>query len=245
MNISFTAKKVLITGATQGIGRALAIAFANDGAEVVALGRNRSLLNELCKQHENISAVECDITQSKEKIATALANFHPFDYLINSAGVGILEDFLHITTDAIDRQFAVNVRGAIVVTQIVASEMIKHSKKGSIVNISSQASKKPLQDHTVYCSTKAALDMTTRCMAKELAPYDIRVNCVNPTAVMTEMGKMAWSDATKAKTLLDHMCVKRFAELDDVINAVFFLLSDRSSMIDGSAIFVDGGFTNM
>uniref|UniRef100_A0A183TZK0 L-xylulose reductase n=1 Tax=Toxocara canis TaxID=6265 RepID=A0A183TZK0_TOXCA len=190
-------------------------------------------------------AVECDVTKGEKEIAAALADLHPFDCLVNNAGIGILEDFLHITTDAIDRQFAVNVRGPIVVAQVVANEMIKHSKKGTIVNISSQASTKPLQDHTVYCSTKAALDMATRCMAKEMAAHSIRVNCVNPTVVMTELGRMAWSDPVKVNALMDQMCVKRFAEVEDVVNAVLFLLSDRSAMIDGSALFVDGGFTRM
>jgi len=99
-----------------------------------------------------------------------------------------------------------------------------------------------LKDHTLYCGTKAALDMISRVMALELGKHKIRVNCVNPTVVMTEMGKLGWSDPFKADPMLAKIPMGRFAEVEDVVNSVMFLLSDKSAMINGAALPVDGGF---
>ncbi|KAE9416382.1 hypothetical protein Angca_007531, partial [Angiostrongylus cantonensis] len=143
------------------------------------------------------------------------------------------------------RQFEVNLKAPIVLAKIVADQMIRHSIRGVIVNISSQASIKPLTNHTVYCGFKAGLDMVTRCMAKELGQYGIRVNSVNPTVVMTEMGRKNWSDPNKSSDLLSQMPMGRFAEVEDVVKGVLFLLSDASAMTTGEVLPIDGGFTRM
>ncbi|KAK6040151.1 hypothetical protein COOONC_22344, partial [Cooperia oncophora] len=101
----------------------------------------------------------------------------------------MLEPCLSISEEAMNKQFDVNLKAPIVLAKIVANEMVRHSVRGAIVNISSQASMRPIDQHTVYCASKAGLDMATRCLAKELGEHGIRVNCVNPTVVMTEMGK--------------------------------------------------------
>ncbi|KAK9499223.1 hypothetical protein O3M35_002301 [Rhynocoris fuscipes] len=120
--------------------------------------------------------------------------------------------------------------------------MIQHNIKGSIVNISSQASKVALRDHVVYCATKAAIDAMTRVMALELGEYGIRVNTVNPTVVMTNMGRIGWSDPNKAKPLLDRIPLHRFAEVEEVVNTILFLLSDEASFINAVTLPIDGGF---
>uniref|UniRef100_A0A0N5AE63 L-xylulose reductase n=1 Tax=Syphacia muris TaxID=451379 RepID=A0A0N5AE63_9BILA len=240
----FEGRRVLVTGANRGIGKAIVIALAKLKANVVAFGRNKQQLEELSKQFPNVSTVICDVTDSAEKIKLSLKPFQPFHYLVNNAGIVILEDFVNLTEEALTKQFQVNVRGPLIISQIVVSEMIEHGIHGSIVNISSQSSMKPLQAHTAYCSTKAALDMATKVMAKELGKYSIRVNCVNPTVVMTEMGKQVWSDENKAKGVLDRIPLNKFAEEVDVVNSVIFLLSENSRMTTGSALFVDGGYVN-
>eukprot|EP01137_Pigoraptor_chileana_P019742 Opistho-2@81189 len=120
--------------------------------------------------------------------------------------------------------------------------MVESRKGGSIVNISSQASQRPLVNHTAYCASKGALDQLTRVMALELGPHNIRVNCVNPTVVMTDMGRLGWSDPAKAGPMLSRIPLNRFAEVSDVVNATLFLLSDRSGMVHGCMLPVDGGF---
>ncbi|MBN3280165.1 DER reductase, partial [Polyodon spathula] len=126
--------------------------------------------------------------------------------------------------------------------QIVARGMRSRGSGGSIVNVSSQASQCALQDHAVYCATKGALDMLTKVMALELGPHKIRVNSVNPTVVMTAMGRISWSDPMKAGPMMSRIPLGKFAEVEDVVNAILFLLSEQSAMITGATLPVDGGF---
>ncbi|KAJ1372705.1 hypothetical protein KIN20_034929 [Parelaphostrongylus tenuis] len=244
-SFDFTGKKALVTGASQGIGYGIALALAQAGAKVVVLARDRTKLDELSKKHTNISVVSCDVTSCESSLAAHIAPHQPFDFLVNNAGVAALEPFLNIAEEAITKQFDVNLKAPLVLTKIVATQMIRHSIRGAIVNVSSQASIRPLTNHTVYCASKAGLDMATQCMAKELGQYGIRVNCVNPTVVMTEMGRKNWSDPNKSTALLSQMPIGRFAEVEDVVNGVLFLLSEASAMITGQALPIDGGFTNM
>ncbi|XP_042770982.1 L-xylulose reductase isoform X2 [Panthera leo] len=150
--------------------------------------------------------------------------------------------FLEVTKEACDTSFDVNLRAVIQVSQIVARGLIARGAPGAIVNISSQASQRAITNHSVYCSTKGAMDMLTRVMALELGPHKIRVNAVNPTVVMTPMAQANWSDPQKAKAMLDRIPLGRFAEVENVVDVILFLLSDRSSMTTGSTVPVDGGF---
>ena len=126
--------------------------------------------------------------------------------------------------------------------QVAAQSMKSRGVPGAIVNVSSQASEVGLPDHTAYCVSKGALDQLTRVMAVELGPANIRVNSVNPTVVLTEMGKAAWSDEAKAAPMLARIPLRRFAEEQDVVNAIVFLLSDKAAMVNGAFLPVDGGF---
>ncbi|CAJ0586031.1 unnamed protein product, partial [Mesorhabditis spiculigera] len=114
---------------------------------------------------------------------------------------------------------------------------------GSIVNISSQASLRPIDGHLAYCSAKAGLDMATRVMAREWGPKGVRVNTVNPTVVLTDMGRENWSDAAKAGPMLAQIPLQRFAEPSEVTSAVLYLLSSASSMTTGAVLPVDGGWS--
>ncbi|MCL4148855.1 UNVERIFIED_CONTAM: hypothetical protein GTU68_025750 [Idotea baltica] len=127
------------------------------------------------------------------------------------------------------------------ITQTVAKGLISKKESGCIVNISSQASLLALRDHLIYSLTKASLDMMTKSFALELGPHNIRINAVNPTVVMTDMGKMVWSDPAKASVMLSRIPQGRFAEVEEVVNVVIFLLSDKSEMINGHALPVEGG----
>ncbi|CAB1438347.1 unnamed protein product [Pleuronectes platessa] len=126
--------------------------------------------------------------------------------------------------------------------RIVARGMKARGSGGSIVNVSSQASQCAIRDLAVYCATKGALDMLTKGMALELGPHQIRVNSVNPTVVMTERGRLAWSQSEKAKTMMARVPLGRFAEVEDIVNSILFLLSDKSNMTNGVTLPVDGGF---
>ncbi|XP_010171531.1 L-xylulose reductase, partial [Antrostomus carolinensis] len=129
--------------------------------------------------------------------------------------------------------FDVNFGAVLHVSQIIARQMIAQGLPGAIVNVSSQASQRALQDHAIYCSTKSALDMLSK----------IRVNTVNPTVVMTDMGRINWSDPQKSAAMINRIPLGKFAEVDDVVNSILFLLSDKSAMTTGSLLMVDGGFS--
>ncbi|XP_055746149.1 L-xylulose reductase isoform X1 [Salvelinus fontinalis] len=242
MEISFAGKRAIVTGAGKGIGRATALALARCGAEVVAVTRTRADLDSLLLECPSIRPVCVNLGDwgaTEEALREAGGNV---DLLVNNAAYATLQPFLEVTPDQFDISFNINVKAALHVSQIVARGMKARGTGGSIVNISSQASQCALQDHTVYCATKGALDMLTKVMALELGPYQIRVNSVNPTVVMTKMGRLAWSDPGKAKTMTSRIPLGRFAEVEDVVNSILFLLSDKSSMTNGVTLPVDGGF---
>ncbi|KAM3921950.1 L-xylulose reductase-like [Leptodactylus fuscus] len=241
MDITFTGRRALVTGAGKGIGRSTVRALRAAGAEVIALSRSPEDLESLARECPGVQTVCVDLGDWSATEA-ALSNIGAVDLLVNNAGVALLQPFLEVTREAFDRSFDVNVRAAILVSQVVARQMIQRGVGGAIVNVSSQASQVALKDHAVYCATKGALDMLTKVMALELGPKKIRVNCVNPTVVMTDMGRANWSDTQKAAPMLNRIPLGRFAEVDEVVHSILFLLSDKSAMITGSCLPVDGGY---
>ncbi|XP_041501841.1 L-xylulose reductase [Microtus oregoni] len=241
MDLGLAGRRALVTGAGKGIGRSTVLALQAAGAHVVAVSRTRADLDSLVSECPGVEPVCVDLADW-EATERALSNVGPVDLLVNNAGVALLQPFLEITKEACDTSFNVNLRAVIQVSQIVAKGMIAQGVPGAIVNVSSQASQRALTNHSVYCSTKGALDMLTKMMALELGPHKIRVNAVNPTVVMTPMGRTNWSDPHKAKVMLDRIPLGKFAEVEDVVDTILFLLSNRSGMTTGCALPVDGGF---
>ncbi|XP_012672818.2 L-xylulose reductase [Clupea harengus] len=241
MEISFAGKRALVTGAGKGIGRATVLALARCGAEVTAVTRTQADLNSLVLECPSIRPVCVDLSEW-ETTEAALKDIGPVDLLVNNAACAMLQPFLEVTPEQFDMSFNINVKAALHVSQIVARGMKARGGGGSIVNISSQASQCALQDHAVYCASKGALDMLTKVMALELGPYQIRVNSINPTVVMTEMGRIGWSDPEKANAMTSRIPLGKFAEVEDVVNSILFLLSDKSAMTNGVILPVDGGF---
>ncbi|KAK7072015.1 hypothetical protein SK128_018939 [Halocaridina rubra] len=237
----FTGKRALVTGAGAGIGRALAIKLSEMGAEVFALSKTAANLDSLKAECPSLTTVCVDLsdwTAARE----AVKKLTPIHLLVNNAAAVILQPFLTATPESFDVQFNINVKALMNVSQVVAGDLIAQNQRGSIVNISSQAGQRAILDHTVYCSTKAAVDMMTKMMALELAPKGVRVNAVSPTVVMTAMGRIGWSDPAKAGPMLARIPQGRFAEVEDVVRAIVYLLSDESDMVNGHMLPVDGGF---
>ncbi|XP_032525460.2 L-xylulose reductase-like [Danaus plexippus] len=241
MKISFEGKRVLVTGAGQGIGRGIAIELWKAGAKVVAVSRTQSHLDSLHAQYPSIDVVALDVGDY-DKTRQVIDDLGHFDALVNNAAIANCQPFLECSPDVFDRMVNINVKSVINISQVVARKMIEKKIAGAIVNVSSQAAKKALKNHTIYGATKAALDSVTRTMALELGPYGIRVNAVNPTVIMTEMGKTEWSDPIKANAMLSRIPLDRFGEVSEVSDAVLYLLSDKASMINGVELPIDGGF---
>mmetsp|Transcript_26272 Transcript_26272/g.84538 ORF Transcript_26272/g.84538 Transcript_26272/m.84538 type:complete len:252 (-) Transcript_26272:389-1144(-) len=239
----FEGKRVAVTGAGKGIGREIAKKIAEEGGTVVAMSRTLSDLEELQTElgEEQCEIIECDMgdPESAKAAAERAGACHG---LVNNAAISVLQPFLETSHEVLSKMFSINVQGVLLVSQVIAARMIKEGIHGSIVNVSSQASQRALQDHTSYCVTKGALDQLTRCMAFELGPHSIRVNSIHPTVTMTAMGKMAWGDAAKAGPMLARIPLGKFAQTSDVASAVAFLLSDESDMIHGAFLPIDGGF---
>ncbi|ODM91898.1 D-erythrulose reductase [Orchesella cincta] len=221
MSLSFKGKKVLVTGAGRGIGKDLVITLAKDGAVVYALSKNVDNLKTLEKECPGVITIPCDLSDwsATEK---AIAGLEAVDHLVNNADT-----------------FNVNVKSIINVTKIVTNKMIAAGKKGSVVNVSSVSAIKPAVGLMVYCATKASVDMLTKCMAMELAPHKIRVNSVNPTIIVTDMGNDLWRD--KLEECRKNLPLGEFPSTNHCSNAIMYLLSDLSEFTTGSTLMVDSG----
>lgn len=230
-----------MTGAGAGIGRATALKLAEMGAEVFALSKTLANLESLKQQCPSINIICVDLenwTEAQE----AVKKITPVHLLVNNAAYASLAPFLEATPESFDKMFTTNVKAIMNITQVVAGDLVATQSRGAVVNLSSQAGQRALKDHSVYCSSKSAVDMLTKMMALELGPKGIRANAVAPTVVMTDMGRVAWSDPAKADAMVAKIPQGRFAEVDDVVNAVVYLLSDESDMVNGSILAVDGGY---
>lgn len=237
----FSGKRAFVTGGGRGIGRTIAIKLAELGAEVYTVSRSEESLKSLEQQHPGIKTIPLDVSDW-DKTRKVVEGLEPIHLLVNNAAIGVVTPVLEATEKQFDDVYSVNVKPIINITQAVAKGLITRKESGSVVNISSQASQRALPNHLIYGSSKAAVDMITKTFALELGPYNIRVNAVNPTVVMTEMGKIGWSDPNKAQVMLSRIPQGRFAEEIEIANAVIYLLSEESQMINGHALPVDGGF---
>ena len=238
--MSVAGKRILVTGAGKGIGRETAVALNARGAKVVALSRDPADLAALAAETgcETIAVDLADATAACAAVERAL----PLDGLVNCAGIARLASFVDTSLADFEETMAVNTRAPMLVAQVVVRDWLARGASGAIVNVSSVAAKLGIARHTAYCASKAALDAMTRVMAVELGGHGIRVNSVNPTVTLTPMGRQAWGDAARARTMLERLPLGRFAEPGEVAAVIAFLLSDEASMVHGACIDVDGGF---
>ncbi|XP_063695261.1 L-xylulose reductase-like [Bolinopsis microptera] len=238
-------KNILVTGGGAGIGRGVVTSLSSHGANVYVISRSQANLDTLLREcSHNVVTKTLDITEY-EAVRDYILSLPPLDGLVNNAATAVIRPFLEITTSDFDAQMDVNVKGNYFVAQAAAQNMVNNKKAGSIVHVSSQASQAALQDHSLYGMSKAALDNLAKNMALELGSHGIRVNCVNPTVVMTDMGRVGWSDPAKAGPMLSKIPLGRFAEIEEVVGPILFLLSDSSSMVNGTTLPIDGGFLAM
>ncbi|CAG2176755.1 unnamed protein product, partial [Oppiella nova] len=165
------------------------------------------------------------------------------DLLVNNAAFAALTPLGTIDEAIIDKHFDINVKSVINITQIVATGMKSRGTGGAIVNVSSVAGMIGIRDHLVYGATKGALDLMTKVWALELGPHNIRVNSLNPTVTLTEMGEVGWSDPAKRDPWLAQHPMQKFCKPSDVAHTVLYLLSDKADMVTGVIMPIDGGLT--
>ncbi|MEW7009642.1 SDR family oxidoreductase [Lentilitoribacter sp. EG35] len=237
----FTGRRILVTGATGGIGSAVVRELVQHGATVLAHGRNTDTLEALATE-TGCETITFNI-EEEDSVASALNGIEIWG-VVNSAGFGG-EIATPMSTDieVFDRVISVNTRGALLVTKYATTSMVAAGKGGAIVNISSQAALIALWGHISYAASKAALDSITRSSSLELGQYGIRVNSVNPTVVLTDISRDHWTQPHIAGPFLDRMPLGRWATPEEVARPITFLLSDWASMITGVTLPIDGGFT--
>jgi 2-deoxy-D-gluconate 3-dehydrogenase len=248
--LSLSGKIALVTGAGSGIGKISAIQMAQNGAELVLLGRNEKKLAETSSEIST-SVGKCkwysvDVTNTKElsnSIQKIRKECGEIDVLVNSAGVNIPQKAEDVTIDAWNTIMDTNVKGLFFCCQAVGRQSMIPRKQGVIVNISSQAGKVALPLRAAYCSSKGAVDQLTRVLAFEWAKYGVRVNAVAPTFVETPFTKEMLIDQEFKNYVMNKIPLKRLATPLEVANAVCFLATNQSSMITGAIIPVDGGWT--
>jgi NAD(P)-dependent dehydrogenase (short-subunit alcohol dehydrogenase family) len=253
MLLSLTNKNVLITGASSGLGAHFATTLSKAGASKIALAARRtdrlqSIASQLLRnnnQTTTISTVKMDIS-SPDSIRQALKsleqewNGETIDVLINNAGISIPGLFLKSSVEDFDTLINTNLRGMWIVTQEVAKNMIKHNKKGSIVNIASILGLRVQTGLSTYAITKSAVIQQTKAIAWELIPNQIRVNAIAPGYIKTEMNS-EFFDSEKGKATIQKMPAKRLGLPHELDGALLLLASDAGSFMTGSVITVDGG----
>jgi len=249
-NYNLKNKTAIVTGAGKGLGRACAIALAEAGANLVIISRTQKDLNEVSKKIKKLKSkcksYVCDITNYNE--IKEIINKQPkIDILINNAGNNIPEHFTKVKTKNMEYLVKINTVATFNLAQLCALKMIKSKNRkkigGAIVNMSSQMGHVGGPIRSVYNMNKWGLEGLTKGMSLDLAKYNIRVNTVCPTFVVTPMTKKFLKNQKFKRETLNNIPLGRFAELSEVSSAVVFLASDAASMITGTSLLVDGGWT--
>ncbi len=243
----FSGKYIVVTGATKGIGRDILTSFASAGAVVGAVGRNERELEEVADEivQAGGECVTCraDLCLAEDCLNMAdffIKKFPRIDILVNNAGISFPERIENIDIEHWDTTLNVNLRAPMILTREFSRGMIER-KAGVIINVSSNACIAGINEHSAYCASKFGLNGLTKVMAVELGPYNIRVNAIAPTVVLTPMGTQVWGDAAKAAPVKAKIPLGRFVYPKEVSSIVMFLASDEASMIHGETVLIDGG----
>ena len=243
-------KTALVTGAGKGIGKASAIALAEAGADLIILSRTLTDLNKVEKQINKLkrkcTVFECDVS-NVEEVKSVFKQINSLDILINNAGTNRPDHFTKIKKEDMDYVVDLNIKAAFHVAQMAAKVMLKSKNRksigGSIINISSQLGKVGAPKRSIYNMTKFGIEGLTRGMALDLAKDNIRVNTVCPTFVETPMVKKFFKDKKFKTEMINNIPLGRLATESDIATAVVYLASNASSMITGSSLMIDGGWT--
>jgi len=243
-------KIALVTGAGKGIGKASAMALAEAGADIIVLSRTLSDLKivkrQINKLKRKCTVFECDVS-NYEEVKTVFNQISKLDILVNNAGTNRPEHFTKIKKEDMDYVVDLNMKAAFHVAQMASKVMLKSknrkAKGGSIINMSSQLGKVGAPNRSIYNMTKFGLEGLTRGMALDLAKNNIRVNTICPTFVETPMVKNFFKDKKFKKAMMDNIPLGRLATDSDIATAVVYLASNASSMITGSSLVIDGGWT--
>jgi NAD(P)-dependent dehydrogenase (short-subunit alcohol dehydrogenase family) len=241
-------KIALVTGGAQGIGKAIAIRFAQDGAKVAICGLESDDFNDVVSRIEQfggeVYVIHTDVSRKEQvelMIDKVMQRWEGIHIVVNNAGICTPASFFDITEEQWDQHFAVNVKGAFLVGQCAARIMVKHRIKGTMINISSVNGLSVEADVAHYNATKGALNLLTKSMALELADYDIRVNALCPGFIQTRLTLDTINNPAEVSEYLKTIPMKRVGMPEDIADAALFLATDGSRYMTGHCMVVDGG----
>jgi NAD(P)-dependent dehydrogenase (short-subunit alcohol dehydrogenase family) len=245
--ISLEGRVAFVSGASKGIGVKIADSLANAGADLVLTARNEAELEQTAEAARKAgvrvwtrTAEMGDAGEVKSLAEATLAEFGRIDILVNNAGVARHQPIFDVDLETFHTVINVNLLAPLLLTQAFAPGMIERGH-GKIINISSRGAIRAIPTGATYCASKAALQLLTQTMAIEFGPHNIQANCVAPTVTMTPMGKSAWPPNPRRDAKLAKIPTGRFAEPEEVANAVLFLASSQSDFISGVELPIDGG----
>lgn len=233
-------KVAVVTGASRGIGRAIAAALAQAGAEVLAVARSGDALAGLAAEAPGVTPWVADVADPGFHADLAR---RPCDILVNNAGMNTPLPIEDMPTDALDAMLSLNVRSVYLVAQAAVRSMLSYGRGGSIVNMSSQMGHVGSPNRTVYCMTKHAVEGLTKAMAVELAPRGIRVNSIAPTFIDSPWTAGMFQDPRFRDFVLGSIPAGRLGRPDEVAAAVVYLCSPAAAMVTGTSLVIDGGWT--
>jgi glucose 1-dehydrogenase len=241
-------KVAIVTGAGRGIGRAIAIGYAREGASVVVnYSRSAEAAEDAVRLIRAAAgkavALRADVSRLEDHdalIATALQEFGTLDILVNNAGVEFNQPVLQPTEEVWDRTIGINLKGAYFLS-CKAACLMRQAGRGKIINVSSVHDVQPLRDRAIYSISKGGMMMMTKSLALELAEYDIQVNSLSPGAILTDMNRKHLTDPPRRVRLLERIPAKKIGDVEDVVGAAVFLASSESDYATGMTIYVDGG----
>jgi len=245
VNYSLEGRTAIITGGAAGIGFATAEFLSKKGVNLVLADLNENIdaiAKKLGAGNIGLPGDVCDAAYRKSVVDVGTRTFDKIDILINSAGIGPLDKAESISEDYWNRTIGVNLTASFMMAQAFGAGLIENKRPGCIVNIASQAGVVALDRHVAYCASKGGIISMTKVLALEWGKYGIRVNCISPTVVLTELGHKAW-DGPVGEAFKKEIPAERFAEPDEIAGIIAFLCSDAAAMITGHNLLVDGGYT--
>ena len=244
--MDLSGKRALITGSSKGIGRGLTSAFAEHGADIVAVARDETGLSEVKREVEGVGRscqiIRADLALIDDVQRVAAEADGEVHILVNNAGVSFPEPALETGLENWEQTFAVNVRAAFFLAQAFGEAMLARGW-GRVINISSQSGLVALENHVAYCASKGAMEMMSKTLALEWAARGVTVNCIAPTVINTPMAETAFPTPEAKAAMLRRIPVGRFGEVHEVAAAALFLASDAAGIVTGDTLKLDGGWT--
>ena len=239
-------KVAIVTGASRGIGRAIAEIFAREGARVVICGRKQETLNQAASEiGPSVKPIACHVgraDQIENLVAVTAREFGPIDILVNNAATNIsFGPCLEIDEAQFDKMIEINLKSAFRLVRAVAPGMCARGS-GSIINIASIAGIRPQRHSLLYSMTKAALIMMTQSYALELGPKGVRVNAIAPGLIQTALSEHYWKEEAQRDAVIGKQPIQRLGQPSDVAELALLLASDKGSYLTGQTLAVDGGF---